>query len=249
LIDAGCQSFRGHASAVSNVKFAEGGAYLISIDSNDKSIFLWKYIKNPEVKEVVPENIERSSIRIKQEIKEVKLEMVEAKEVAKVDDYLANKPYSIEIEHSIPSGYKEPKGAVSLTNKYKGNLPEANLSMRYIYGYRSFDTRNNVKWTKGNLILYHTASIAIILDPEKNNQKYFLRHNADIISLAINSIGTIAATGQLPYNNTSPIYVWDIDSKEVLSCLKGFHTKGVKHVKTLITFSYAFHLMAAIYFL
>jgi len=54
-----------------------------------------------------------------------------------------------------------------------------------VHGYRSFDTRNNVKWTKNGTVLYHTAALGIVLDPDKNEQSYFIRHEEDIVSLAI----------------------------------------------------------------
>ena len=38
--------------------------------------------------------------------------MIEAQQIAKIDEFLANKPYYSELEYSIPSGYKEIKGAV-----------------------------------------------------------------------------------------------------------------------------------------
>ena len=46
-------------------------------------------------------------------------------------------------------------------------------------------------------ILYHTATFAIALDPEKNEQTYFIRHSEDIISLAVDATGAVAATGQV----------------------------------------------------
>lgn len=158
--------------------------------------------------------------RAKKECREVDLEMTQGKEIARVGEYLAKKPYALETEHSAPLGCKEED---------EGSLPEVNLVMRYVYGYRSFDTRNNVKWTKGNLVLYHTANIAVMLDPEKNEQKYFLRHDSAIISLAIHPSAAIAATGQVA-RNSPPIYVWETDTQQTLTCLKGFHTTFVKHV-------------------
>jgi len=54
-----------------------------------------------------------------------------------------------------------------------------------VHGYRSFDTRNNVKWTKSGSIVYHTAGLGIVLDIEKNEQSFFIKHDNDIVSLAM----------------------------------------------------------------
>ncbi len=47
----------------------------------------------------------------------------------------------------------------------------------------------------------------------------------------------IAATGELVGDNEFPeIYVWNIDTKDILARLKGFHTKAVRYVN-MITFN------------
>lgn len=112
-------------------------------------------------------------------------------------------------------------------------MPNENLTIRYIHGYRSFDTRNNVKWSKDSKIIYHTAGVAIALNPELNEQSYFLRHSEDIVSLTVDATGSIAATGQVSQFGYEPlpvIYIWDTCTMQALSILKGFHKKAVRHV-------------------
>ena len=112
-------------------------------------------------------------------------------------------------------------------------MPDENLCMKYVHGYRSFDSRNNLKWLKDERVIYYTAAIGIVLDPKTNEQNYFTRHSEDIVSLAINATGSIAATGQISqfaYEKTAVIYVWCTTSMKTLSVLKGFHKKAVRHV-------------------
>jgi hypothetical protein len=41
----------------------------------------------------------------------------------------------------------------------------------------------------------------------------------------------IAATGEFSGIEDLPaIYVWNIETKEILACLKGFHYQAVRHV-------------------
>jgi hypothetical protein len=49
------------------------------------------------------------------------------------------------------------------------NPPAASLQIDYIYGYRGFDTRNNLKYSSRGELLYHCGAIAIALEPRKNN--------------------------------------------------------------------------------
>lgn len=59
--------------------------------------------------------------------------------------------------------------------------------MDYIYGFRSFDSRNNVKFTATGELVYPTAAVGVVLDPTlgKNQQKFFLEHTDDITCLDV----------------------------------------------------------------
>ena len=110
-------------------------------------------------------------------------------------------------------------------------MPDANITIKHVHGYRSYDTRNNVKWAKHDMVIYHTGALGIVLDPETNNQTFFVQHERDIISLAIHPNGMIAATGELVEDQKLPaIYIWNIETKNILARLVGFHTKAVSYV-------------------
>ena len=71
--------------------------------------------------------------------------------------------------------------------------PGANLRLEYVFGFRSYDQRNNVKYTPTGQIVYHQAGIGVVLDPQSNTQRFMLEHNDDIISFAIRE--NIVVTG------------------------------------------------------
>ena len=111
-------------------------------------------------------------------------------------------------------------------------MPDANIVIKYVHGYRAYDTRNNVKWTKNNEILYHTAALGILLNLEANAQSFFVQHVKDIVSLAIHPNKMIAATGELVEDNSFPaIYIWNVETKDILAQLQGFHTSAIRHLK------------------
>ena len=94
-----------------------------------------------------------------------------------------------------------------------------------------------MKWTKNGSVLYHTAALGILLEPDKNEQSYFIRHEEDIVSLAIHPNSVIAATGQMAQAGKAKmieIYVWNTETKEVLACLKGFHRRAIRHVLFIV---------------
>jgi hypothetical protein len=57
--------------------------------------------------------------------------------------------------------------------------------MEYVFGYRSFDCRNNVKFDASNRVVYHQAAIGIVMDPNRKDQKFIVNHHDDISCLDI----------------------------------------------------------------
>jgi hypothetical protein len=57
---------------------------------------------------------------------------------------------------SVPSSYKKMKD--------EAVAPNANLHLKWAHGFRSFDTRNNLKYTKSGEIAFTTAALGIILN-------------------------------------------------------------------------------------
>lgn len=51
------------------------------------------------------------------------------------------------------------------------NPPNQKLEINYVYGYRSYDTRSNLKYNINSEIVYHTAGCGIVLNKLKNTQK------------------------------------------------------------------------------
>ena len=75
------------------------------------------------------------------------------------DQFGANKPWLTNVMNCIPSTYKK--------SKLDGALPNAKLELEFVHGYRCHDTRNNLRYTKDNNIVYHTAAVGIVYNKEK----------------------------------------------------------------------------------
>lgn len=115
-------------------------------------------------------------------------------------------------------------------------MPDGNISLHYVHGYRYYDTRNNVKWTKSEHVIFNAGALGIVLNPRNNEQSFFVQHERDIISLAMHPNGMIAATGELVGDSEFPaIYIWNVFTKDILGHLKGFHRKAVRYVSTALT--------------
>lgn len=78
---------------------------------------------------------------------------------------------------STPSGYVPGKGA--------GDAPKEQLKLKYVHGYRAFDTRMNIKYTSDGRVAYHAAALGIVLDKKSNTQTFFEKHDEDIVCFDI----------------------------------------------------------------
>ncbi len=89
----------------------------------------------------------------------------------------ASKPFLGEVRASTPKNFVPSKGA--------GEVPNENLKLKYVHGYRGFDSKDNVKFTSKGDVLFHSAAVDILLDTHSNNQTFFTSHDEDIVSLAL----------------------------------------------------------------
>ncbi|XP_060573407.1 echinoderm microtubule-associated protein-like 6 [Ruditapes philippinarum] len=103
--------------------------------------------------------------------------------------------------------------------------PTSQLRLEWVYGYRGHQCRNNLFITGSKDIVYFVAGVGIVYNPRENKQRFFLGHDDDILCLTLHPDKALIATGQ---TGKAPfICVWDSNSLNTLSILKGGHTHGV----------------------
>ena len=94
--------------------------------------------------------------------------------------------------------------------------PTESYDLEYVYGYRSFDTRQNLYYNNAGKIVYNAAALGIILDPTANTQKFFgagdvkskaEHHDDDITCLSISPDRKYAATGQAG----GKLFIWNAE--------------------------------------
>jgi len=100
--------------------------------------------------------------------------------------------------------------------------------LEFIFGYRGFDTRQNLFYTADGEVVFHAAGAGIVYNPLTRRQSFYLEHNDDIICLTLSNnpkLRHVCATGQIGKNG--PVHVWDLSTKQTLSILQGYHSIGV----------------------
>jgi hypothetical protein len=67
------------------------------------------------------------------------------------------------------------------------------MGIHYVFGYRSFDCRNNAKFDNNNNIIYHQGNLGIVLNSNNKTQVYINDHKDDISCLDV--VENLAVTG------------------------------------------------------
>jgi len=88
--------------------------------------------------------------------------------------------------------------------------PDINYKLEFAYGFRCEDARQNIHFTNDNKIVYMTAALGIVLDPQTNTQSFFggkvmssktpptsEDHNDDIIALTVTPKRDVVVSGQV----------------------------------------------------
>ncbi|TNV82525.1 hypothetical protein FGO68_gene16014 [Halteria grandinella] len=106
--------------------------------------------------------------------------------------------------------------------------PEEEFEVEYVYGYRTFDCRQNLRYNAKGQPVYMVAALGVILDTESNTQKVFggketkmvaknesddsKYHVDDILSLDISADRKTVVTGQV--GKAPCVHVWDAETAE-----------------------------------
>ena len=212
---AGFNQFLGHSAQVTNVRFSFKNEFVISVGGSDKSVFQWRFSHDKLAVEelgLIEDDEEETGGLFDEEF------------VEEGDQFMAVKPFKGEVEHSIPSWYKP--------SKKDNELPQGNLSLKYVHGYRCFDSYGSAKYGKKGEVIFIQAALGVVIDGkgQKPEQSFFQMHEEDLISLALHPKLNIVATGQMAAKGkakTIDIYVWDADTKNILSHIKDFHLRAV----------------------
>lgn len=122
------------------------------------------------------------------------------------------------IDYMKPKGYSPP----SILN----TAPSSNLEIEYVYGYRSYDTRNNLRYSPKGEAIYHTAGTGIVLNQAKNTMRTTTVHGDDITCL--DTWKNLVVTGEM--GRRPLIAVWDSETMQVVCSTSKPLEKSISNV-------------------
>jgi microtubule-associated protein-like 6 len=90
------------------------------------------------------------------------------------------------------------------------------MKLDYVYGYRTKDTRNNVRYLDDKTIIYNAGKLCIIQNLENNTQRYFSGHRENVQCFTLNKERDLIASADGSNESMkSQIIVWDPNTFEV----------------------------------
>ncbi|XP_064621338.1 echinoderm microtubule-associated protein-like 6 [Lineus longissimus] len=237
------KKYVGHSAHVTNVRFTSDDRYLVSVGGADTALMVWSHVGVGERASARGDS-DDSDMESEEEggydsdvCREKDMDYSKKIYVNPVRDTNGIKPHlqENEVEQKpavsrnapVPPKVKRSDGGAG--EKKKRTQPITDLVLEHVFGYRGFDCRNNMHYINdGADIVYHAAGACIVQNLANGTQSFYTEHTDDIICLTVNrhpKFKNVIATGQI--GKTPAVNIWDATSKQTLSIVQGFHTKGV----------------------
>uniref|UniRef100_A0A9J7WVP8 EMAP like 5 n=1 Tax=Cyprinus carpio carpio TaxID=630221 RepID=A0A9J7WVP8_CYPCA len=247
--------YMAHSTHVTNVRWSHDDSLLASVGGSDTCLMIWSH-ETEGCREARQCDSEESDIESEDDggydsdvtreneiIYVIKALSTNMRPMTGVKPHLQQKEPSVDERQGVVRGSRPPVSRappmpekLQTNNVGKKKRPIEDLVLELVFGYRGNDCRNNVHYlNEGADIIYHTASVGVVLNLTTACQSFYLEHSDDILCLTINQhpkFPNVVATGQVgdagDMSATSPsIHVWEAMNKQTLSVLRCHHSRGV----------------------
>jgi WD40 repeat protein len=210
----------GHAGSLARGGWSCDDAFFLTIGAIDRCIFVWRSDILDEIRERNARNDPPSTA----DNPSLPQSDYESALVLKAphggDESSAVKPWKAAARE--PSNWKQTLEI--------GCLPDVSLELKFAYGYRGYDCRNNIGVSTiatGEVIIYHTAAIGVVYNSRAHKQVHNLEHDDDIISIAVHPSEAIVATGET--GKKPKLVVWSAQTGLTIKVIC-FHSRGISNV-------------------
>jgi microtubule-associated protein-like 6 len=241
---AGFKQYRGHSGEIASIGFNATGSYCFSLGKKDRCVFQWRKTNAILSTEQEKEQIQSgsgsgdaattTSTMTDQQRQEEEQDTDLHVEGLFIPETFINvptseiKPY---ISHlSAPSDEKKNKEPSELD----GDANKIQFELEHVFGYRTFDVRNTVVYSKNKKILYATGCLGVQYDRRMHQQQFYMGHTRPIVSLASSNDGSLIATGEMVTENVflerPRIHIWEPSSCSLIQILSEFHQKAISYL-------------------
>nr|XP_040055346.1 echinoderm microtubule-associated protein-like 5 isoform X5 [Gasterosteus aculeatus aculeatus] len=209
-----------HSTLVTNVRWTHDDGLLVTVGGGDTCLMIWAHepeghreIRQCDSEESDVESEDDggydSDVTRENEINyTIKALSTNMRPMTGLKPHLQLKEPSVDERQGVVRGSRPPVSRalpqpekLQTNNVGKKKRPIEDLVLELVFGYRGNDCRNNVHYLNdGADIIYHTASVGIVLNLTTSCQSFYAEHSDDILCLTINQhpkFPNVVATGQV----------------------------------------------------
>ena len=103
--------------------------------------------------------------------------------------------------------------------------PNVTPSIDFVHGTRLGDSRQTLLYNDDGHIVYIAVNFGVVYDRDNQLQRIYKGHSNGLISLAVDPLGKIAASGEL--HSTPELHLWDARTAEYIMKFRGLHRRGI----------------------
>lgn len=111
---------------------------------------------------------------------------------------------------------------------FSADLPNAHLTVDWIYGFESNLCNNNALYTRTSSIIYTAGKYAIVYSTQTHKQKVLSQHTEQILAITVApDMQTVASSEDGAH---AKVLVWSAETMSVLFAMQGMHHDGVSQL-------------------
>jgi WD40 repeat protein len=251
--DSECKSYNALMTPITAIRFLDNDNYVVAISDQDNSIVIFQsdFRYDEKVADNVEavlansqnamldmdsiENYQNNKVTVRLSRRNAKAGQLEVMEPSPDDRDLArlyndtqglneknrfSRPWLASIRY--PTDYLKPDINSTLA-------PKLRISPNYVFGFRTKDCRDNLKYLNSEEIMFATGALVVIHNLRSNRQRFFSEHMADVSCFSLKSGSNFAASGEVGMNPL--ICIWSTDSLSSIKKIKAVGMEGIAKVQ------------------
>jgi microtubule-associated protein-like 6 len=226
--------YQGHAKGIMNCQISCDDKTLFTTGETDGCVFQWR-LREIELSANIEINLKRLDAIPKALAAEIAFDNKALDRTQQFEDAVN---FNMLAVCELEEGVQEPKAMVPWQKSIVAPskiLPEDNteppdrLELEYVYGFTQDVNRQSLVYLANHDVAFFLGSVAVLMNPNSRQQRYYREHHAKILSLAVCHEFDVVATGEL--GRAPRILIWDSNSLTTRVVLHGTHRKGVNHLR------------------
>jgi microtubule-associated protein-like 6 len=198
--------YMAHSPQIRKVRWTLQDKYLLSLGGVDRSVMQWRHIVDKVIDDADRAEDSGNDSDLPHESEpNLPPEGAEA--------FMSHRPWAGAIAPPTRPPRSDPR------------RPLETIDLEWVYGYRSTDCRNNVRYSSTGKVIFHAGAVGILYNKDTHSQQFHNGyHEGDIMCLSTDPTRRYVATGE--EGDRPGINLWEANSARFLCRMTGAHFGG-----------------------